>query len=92
MKNALLFILLFLFSITEITAQVKIKLRKIETPQQVKKNHSVNKPNNEPKPLTSAQKEVLRKEAVKKQNSLLEDEKYKKAFAKDKKIDWITST
>ena len=89
MKNALLFILLFLFSITEITAQVKIKLRKIETPQQVKKNHSVNKPNNEPKPLTSAQKEALRKEAVKKQNSLLEDEKYKKAFAKDKKIDWI---
>ena len=88
MKQVILLMILMLFSLPSFT-QVKIKLRKIETPQQIKKNPSVNKPNNEPKPLTSAQKEALRKEAVKKQNSLLEDEKYKKAFAKDKKIDWI---
>ena len=88
MKQVILLMILMLFSLPSFT-QVKIKLRKIETPQQIKKNPSVNKPNNEPKPLTSAQKEALRKDAVKKQNSLLEDEKYKKAFAKDKKIDWI---
>ena len=69
MKQVVVLMMLMLFSLPSFT-QVKIKLRKIETPQQVKKNHSVNKPNNEPKPLTSAQKEALRKEAVKKQNSL----------------------
>ena len=43
MKQVILLMILMLFSLPSFT-QVKIKLRKIETPQQVKKNPSVNNP------------------------------------------------
>jgi len=52
-----------LFSLPSFT-QVKIKPRKIETPQEIKKNPVVIKPISKPKPLTPAQKQVLKKYPV----------------------------